>query len=304
MPNRVLTENELKALDFIKKNKFFFSAPFLDQKKYVDWVNITGNNSIAKKLSDSLSNAIKDNQNSLIAEFIEALIGNGLEFDSCLLLGDEAKVINLFDKLPNLCNALLFIEKNDKYIALIEQWSNKHTKETQEMEVKLKPFNDFKIIWDCLNEIKNKGNDLRRRGFEKEAIRIESGLNKIKRELIVLSPLENSDPDVDFQKVSQNIANEIDNIISDTKSHRGVGALLQNLLIFCVALLDVISLTATTYLIPTESIRIKTDTEKTLINAKERFFSFKEAYTKNQETKDTLIDENQEKHEQVTIIRT
>ena len=69
---------------------------------------------------------------------------------------------------------------------MIEQWNNGHSKEIQEMEAKLKPFNQFKPIWGALDEINKKANDLISRGFDVDGHAIEKSLNSIKTAFIPL----------------------------------------------------------------------------------------------------------------------
>ena len=74
--DRMLSERELEALNYIKANKHFFSAPFLNQISFGDWMEKQENLDTANKLTKNLKLMLLDaNENPNVGDFFEALLG-------------------------------------------------------------------------------------------------------------------------------------------------------------------------------------------------------------------------------------
>lgn len=273
-----MSKSKVEALHFIKENIHFFSAPFLSQQAFAQWVQKTNNSAQAVNLTNKFNSSLSlktyseehlelttsRHEEINIGLFSEALILNVLQLKPCALLGDDTKLIKFLDKNPQFCKMINEIPNNQALSKLINNWNEDHEEEVMEFKAREGYIKQIDPILVALDALKKKGDNLKSRG-EELGFKIKELVKMAKSGISELGPFGKKDSSFGITLLEE-IDKEIKKLMPEAEKNRGIK---QDLINLAFAILDVLTL-GLTMLIPNSSIMVKTDTAKEFIDFKEQ----------------------------------
>tara|TARA_B110000879_G_scaffold209391_1_gene296997 strand:+ start:187 stop:1011 length:825 start_codon:yes stop_codon:yes gene_type:complete len=230
----MLKAQDKKAIDFIKDNYSFFTAPLLDQHAYQTWMASSNLESEAKGVSSILLDALNIDRPTT-AQYIDALIGQSInitDLESVQYFNDD-KLIALFESNKVLTDSINKI-KNSLVIA---QWNLDHAKIVSKRTLLNQHSSLIQDVEQKISDVRLKSINLSQRGFTQDAKVADTLANKMTE---LLKSFIDSPADVDIKARCTPIIN---NAKQSLNSHRGWGQVLTNLAL-AVAGLGVIYLAA------------------------------------------------------------
>ena len=230
----MLRPRDKQAIEFIKDNYSFFSAPLLDQHAYQAWMIDSKLESEAKDVSSSIFLALNIGQTPT-AQYIDALVGKAInvnDFESLHYFNDD-KLIALFEKNIALTDMIYVINNSP----VITQWNLDHADIISKRALLSQHSSLILDVRQKISDIRLKSLNLSERGFTQDANVAKTLANEMTQ---VLNAFIDSPADVDIKARCTPIIN---NAKQSLNNHRGWGQMLTNLAL-AVAGLGVIYLAA------------------------------------------------------------
>ena len=171
-----MQSDTLKALMVLTEHLDFFTAPFLDQDKFRQWVLSSGQETKIRSLTDSLYVPLT-NPVSYLAEYIDALIGKSLDPypRNCLRYGDSRRMIELLEKNKSVKQSIIYISSN----TAIKTWE-------EDNPILVQKTKKITQLFQSIENLQKESEKLHALGLEQDAELVLGLVAKIKEKTIQL----------------------------------------------------------------------------------------------------------------------